>query len=185
MRSSIFKPRTRKCASCRNPFLTERKGQKVCGPDCGEKLAKAKREKEQAKREREEFRKRKDAIKPLSYFLKRAQNAVNKYVQLRDREHPCISCGTWDSPEWHAGHFVSVGASSALRFDPANIHRQCAKDNVFLGGNQTNYEIRLIAKIGPQEVERLKTAQRLKVWTREELGAIYDEFRARIKEFKD
>lgn len=45
----------------------------------------------------------------------------------------------------------------------------------------TAYEVRLIAKIGKAEVERLKTAPKEKKWTREELKAIRDTYRAKLK----
>ena len=114
-----------------------------------------------------------------------AEKAVNAFVRERDRDQPCISCGTNDAAEWHAGHWKSVGANSALRFDPANIHRQCDQCNVFKGGNANEYEIRLPARIGQAEVDRLKHAPRVRKWTREECQAIEQEFKSKLKELRE
>jgi len=134
-----------------------------------------------AKRERKQTREQILNLKPLSYWYKRVEKQLHPWIRLRDEEQPCISCGTWDTPEWHAGHFIPVGRSSYLRFDPDNIHKQCQQCNIHKGGNQTQYEIRLTAKIGPEAVERLKTAPRSRDWTREELEALEKDYKVKLK----
>jgi hypothetical protein len=176
--------KTTKCKQCRAPFIKFRMEQKTClNPECLVKQGRieaTKRQAKEARAQRAETKARLLELKPLQYWLKRAEKAVNAFIRERDRDQPCISCGTADSPEWHAGHFIPATAH-ATRFDPACIHKQCAKCNVFLGGNQTNYEIRLIAKIGQAEVDRLKNSPRARKWTREECRAIEVEFRERLK----
>ena len=158
----------------------------VCDWECGhalivkQRLDKAEKE---AKAERKQIRERKEALKPLQYFLKRAQKAVNAYVVARDHDKPCISCGTWDAQAWHASHFISVGASSALRFDTErNIFKSCSQCNTHLSGNLVPYETALRDRIGADKVEALKTAPRGYKWTREELLVIESEAKAKLKE---
>lgn len=173
----------RKCRQCREPYHPLRPMQVACSPACALKLAARKRGKEEAKAakvERAQIRVRKAELKPLQYWLKRAEKACNAYIRERDKGLPCISCGVADSPEWHAGHFIPATAH-AIRFDPANIHKQCAKCNVFLGGNQTNYELRLAARIGQSEVDRLKNAPRARKWTREECQGVEAQYKAMAK----
>lgn len=171
----------KKCRYCKTLFTPTMPMQIVCGIECAKAIAKKKREKVEKANDRQ----RKEELKPLQYWLKRTEKAVNAFVRERDREQPCISCGTNDAAEWHAGHWKSVGANSALRFDPANIHRQCDQCNVFKGGNANEYEIRLPARIGQAEVDRLKHAPRLRKWTREECQAIENEFKAKLKELRE
>lgn len=143
--------------------------------DCAVKIAekrRAKAEEDKRKAERKELRERKQALLPIQHFLKKTERAVHAYIRERDREQPCISCGTWDTPEWHAGHFIPVGRKASIRFDYSNIHKQCQQCNTHFGGNQANYEMRLTPKIGAEEVERLKCAPIEKKWTREELAGI-------------
>lgn len=171
----------KKCRYCKTLFTPTMPMQIVCGIECAKAIAKSKREKVEKANDRQ----RKEELQPIQYWLKRAEKAVNAFVRERDREQPCISCGTNDAAEWHAGHWKSVGANSALRFDPANIHRQCDQCNVFKGGNANEYEIRLPARIGQAEVDRLKHAPRVRKWTREECQAIEQEFKAKLKELRE
>ncbi len=175
------------CKYCKQPFVPERPGAIVCSVPCAIGLAEKKREKavlEGVREMQRQVKARREAIQPLQYWLKRAERAVNAYVRERDREQPCISCGTFDAETWHAGHWISVGASSALRYDLANINRQCRQCNWFEGGRSADYEARLPAKIGQAEVDRLKHAKRERKWTREECQQIEAEFKAKTKELK-
>ena len=171
----------KKCRYCKTLFTPVLPMQVVCGIECAKAIAKKKREKVEKANDRQ----RKEELQPIQYWLKRAEKAVNAFVRERDREQPCISCGTNDASEWHAGHWKSVGANSALRYDLSNIHRQCDQCNVFKGGNATEYEIRLPARIGQAEVDRLKHAPRLRKWTREECQAIEQEFKLKLKELRE
>ena len=82
---------------------------------------------------------------------------MNRYVRLRDAGAGCISChlpATWGG-QWHASHFRSVGAASAVRFNLWNIHKACSPCNAHKGGNIHEYRPRLIAKIGAEKVDWL------------------------------
>lgn len=107
---------------------------------------------------RNALRQRGLAVKPLSYWMKKAQVAVNKYIRLRDSGLPCISCGrsaSWHG-QWHASHFRSVGSASSLRFNTKNIHKACSICNTHLSGSIMNYRPALIEKIGYNAVEALE-----------------------------
>lgn len=181
----------KKCRNrwCKQEFVPDRPLQTVCSPKCAQDLIEQRKVKEDAKRAKEtraQIMERKLAVKPLQYWLKRAQKAVNSYCSARDLKagYGCITCGTRDAVAWTAGHWISVGASSATRFDPANIHLQCHQDNFFKGGLAQEYEARLPARIGQAEVDRLKNAKRERKWTREECQAIESEFKAKLKEIQ-
>lgn len=179
-----------KCKVCRQPFAKRSISHKACSVECSLILVDKDKERDRKRREatqRAEIRQSKLSIKPLQYWLKRAQKAVNDFVRARDLKagHGCITCGTHDAEEWHAGHWISVGASSALRFDPANIHLQCRQDNFFGGGKAQEYEARLPARIGQAEVDRLKHAPRNHKWTREECQSIEAEYKTKLKELTD
>lgn len=57
---------------------------------------------------------------------------------------------------WDAGHYRSRGSASHLRFNLLNIHKQCVKCNRFNSGNAVDYRIRLIKRIGEDNVIRLE-----------------------------
>lgn len=185
----VIKVKRCKAPGCDNDFFPVRPLQKACSPTCALAMvaaANAKKAKAVAKVERKETKAKLEELKPLQYWLKRAQAVVNAFRRTEDLQagHGCITCGTHDAEEWHAGHWISVGASSATRFDPKNIHLQCRQCNYFGAGRAQDYEARLPARIGQEEVDRLKHAPRSKKWTREECRAIEQEYKAKLKELQ-
>ena len=110
--------------------------------------------------------------RPAHNGCERLNTAVNAYVRTRDDKEPCISCGRYHEGQYHAGHYRSTGSSPALRFDLANIHKQCMPCNTHLHGNLIPYRVNLIQKIGLAEVERLEGPQEPKKYTIDELKDI-------------
>ena len=82
-----------------------------CMADYGYAKSIAKRDKDK----RIELRQAKERIKPKSEHARELQTLVNKYVRLRDKGRPCISCEKPDdgSHQRHASHYRSVGACSS------------------------------------------------------------------------
>lgn len=184
MKRSAFKPQAtiqaKTCAWCREDFFPARPMQKVCGPICGLNVARKKREKVEAAEHREKLAE----SKPLAHWLDLTQRVVNSYIQARDAGRPCISCGTTNSREWDAGHFLSRGARPELRFDPANIALQCASCNRHKGGNQAQFRAGLIERIGLAAVESLEGPHPAAKFTRESLAAIRKDFSAKARQLK-
>ncbi len=147
-------PKQRKCCvkACRTPFLPSAPFVTWCGPECAVIVAMQR----VAKQNRKDDRARKVALKTRQEWLKEAQAAFNAFVRERDRNEPCISCGRFHAGSYDAGHYRSVGAQPALRFDETNVHKQCVPCNQHNGGNVVEYRIRLIAKIGREAVELLE-----------------------------
>jgi hypothetical protein len=189
-----WKPKQRKCkvSTCRTPFMPQHPFQKWCGLDCAAVLGlaavKKKKEREQSeqrkkeKAERAERKAKLEKHRPLSHFEKRAERACNDYCRTRDEDDPCISCGTYQSVAWQAGHYLSVGAHPTLRYNPDNIHKQCYECNVPKSGNQAAYRIGLVAKIGVSRVEALEAWHPPVKMTREACLQIEAEFRRLLKE---
>ena len=135
-----------------------------------------------AKRDRE----RRMEVKPLSYWMKRAQAAVNAYIRARDAGQPCISCGKPDdgSHQRHASHYRSVGGHPELRFCELNIWASCSVCNNWLSGNLVPYREALIAKIGVEKVEWLEGHHEPKRYRKEDYQAIEAEYKAKLKELQ-
>lgn len=152
----------KKCKCCKAMFTPSKPLQAVCGPECGIAMAQQKRALKQAKEqaaERKETRAKLEQLKSRADWAKEAQAEVNKYVRLRDAHMGCASCdkpASWDG-QWHASHFRSVGAASAVRFNLWNIHKACSVCNNWKSGNLSDYEPRLRAKIGDAKVDWLRT----------------------------
>ncbi len=108
------------------------------------------------RRARRDTKLRKDKAKTLSQWLNEAQAVVNSYVRLRDIDKPCICCDRHHQGQYHAGHFLSRGAHPELRFNLWNIHKQASYCNSYKSGNQQQYRIKLVEKIGQDKVDWLE-----------------------------
>lgn len=180
------KPKERKCKvrDCCNYFIPRSTMHTVCGPVCASKLVRDKREREEANRlkaQRKADRERKQEQKPLSYWAERAQKQVNRYVRVRDRGKPCISCGTPWKPNFQAGHWLTTRARPELRFHLDNIAGQCVQCNLFKSGNQQLYRVSLAERIGVDRVEALEGPHSLPRWRRED----YQRIEAQFKQMAD
>jgi hypothetical protein len=175
-------PKLRTCP-CGNKFTPKNSLHKACCLEGSIEVAKTARkrlETKQAKVQRQEVRKAKERLKSRSDWIKDAQKAFNAYIRARDASLPCISCGSFTG-KINAGHYRSTAAAPHLRFDPANVHKQCEKCNSYLSGNLVEYRINLIKKIGLQAVERLESDQTPRKWGVEELKSIRNEYRLKLK----
>ena len=179
-----FKPREKTCKACGNRYMPVKPMQKVCGPLCAIQFAqseRAKKERKQAAQERAEARRR---LKTRADYMREAQAAFNSYIRLRDANRPCISCGRFHEGQNHAGHYLSVGANPALRFEPLNVWKQCAPCNTYLSGNAVNYRRALVELIGIEKVEWLEGPHEPQKYTVDELIAIKKEYVAKRKELE-
>lgn len=148
-----FAVKTKACIVCGQEFVPRSSMATCCRPICAIRKVRAEKE-----AERKQHREKLQAIKKRSEWLAEAQAAVNRYVRLRDQEKGCISCPrppTWNG-QWHASHFRSTGAASAVRFHLWNIHKACSICNNHKSGNLSEYEPRLRALIGAEKVDWLR-----------------------------
>ena len=152
-----------------------------CSIECAEEFGKLKRIKERARERARDRRERLKAIKSRAKWLKEAQSAVNAVIRERDKDLPCISCGTVDSAQWDAGHYRSRGACPELRFHPDNIHKQCCVCNHHQGGNVVSYRVALIRKVGLAQVEWLEGPHEPAKYTIPELEQIILSNRALLR----
>lgn len=194
----MHKPARRKCKVCNEWFIPAYANIRWCCPEHGtiyalelrakEKVkAEAKRIKakhEAEKADRKLLAEKKKQVKPLSYFIKQAQQAFNEFIRYRDREDACISCGRHHEGQYHAGHFRTTGANPELRFNEDNCHRQCAPCNNHLSGNLIEYRPALIAKIGRARFDALMGPHEMPKWKREDYIRIRDVYRTKLKAMK-
>lgn len=180
-------PAKPKCKHCKAPATLKIQMANYCSVDCAYKRARqlqdrAKEEKE--RKAKQEHRQRKESLKSRSEWLRQAQTVFNQYIRMRDDKEPCISCQRHHQGQYHAGHYLTVGACPELRFNELNVHKQCSACNNHLSGNLINYRINLINKIGLAEVEKLEgPCEPLKLSV-DEIKALIAEYRGRVKNIK-
>lgn len=197
MRVAIKEPKQKTCKACGSKFRPSLSTQKACSVACALELAKRPENQKVARkaiadRERREIQARKEQLKSRSEHMREAQDLFNEWVRLRDAGQPCISCDSLPSDHdlitgsrWDAGHYRSVGACPELRFEPLNVHRQCVKCNRNLSGNAVEYRIRLVQRIGADQVAWLEGPHQARKYTIDDLKAIKAEYRAKIKALKE
>jgi len=186
----VFSTRpTGECRVCGKTFEKLRPLQGVCGLQCAKKRsAQIKKElKEQVKADRAEVVKRKEKLKPKSYWLKLAQTAFNKFIRVRDSGLLCISSAVRLVLEcvgggFDCGHFRSVGSAPHLRFNEDNAHGQSKHDNRYLSGNASEYRKGLIVRIGLERVEALESNNEAVKYSVDDLKAIATLYRAKAKD---
>ncbi|MDF3188046.1 recombination protein NinG [Pseudomonas paracarnis] len=181
------KPKTCKNPLCRASFVPQRLGQAVCSPKCALAVVEVKKTKEKkslALAGRREIKVRKEKLKTRADHAKDTQQAFNEWVRLRDADLPCVSCGRHHDGQYHAGHYRTVAANPAIRFEPLNVHKQCAPCNNHKSGDIVNYRIELVKRIGAEAVEWLEGPHEPKRYTVEQLKAMTAEYRAKTRELK-
>ncbi len=171
------------CSICSKPFPAQTTLHTICSPKCLLSRESVNRKAEKA--ERRETKRRLEAIKPRSHWMKEAQREFNKWIRARDAGLPCISCGRHHQGQHHAGHYLSTGARPELRFEPNNVHLQCAPCNVHLHGNLVNYRTGLVGRLGGAVVAALEGPHEPKHYSAEDLKAIRDKYRCLSKELQD
>jgi hypothetical protein len=176
--------KAKECDYCGNSFLPLRPTQKVCGPVCAGRKVRADKAKG-----KQELRARKAALKTIPDLIKEAQREFNAYIRLRDAGQLCVCCGRPLGEgdvggAYDAGHYRSTGSASHLRFDERNCHGQRKQCNRYGAGRAVDYRIGLIARIGLAEVEALEADNTPRKWTREELIAIRDTYKAKRRELE-
>ena len=167
--------KTRKCRACGAIYTQYQSFVTWCSPECGEVIAKkkvAKIKAEEAVIVRRADKVKREKLKSRSDWAREAQTAFNAWVRARDADRPCISCGRHHNGQYHAGHYLSVGARPELRYEPLNVWKQCSPCNTHLSGNVALYRVSLVQEIGAEKVEWLEGPHEPKKYTVDELKAI-------------
>ena len=202
--------KSRKCANpaCRSEFVPAfSTTQKVCKWQCGLAIKDQNHDKARkaiASQERVEHRERKEKLKTRSEYLHEAEKVVRDYRRTYELSigSGCISCGEsqesilsaqgWKTGgAFDAGHFLGKGARPELRLIPENIWLQCKGCNSgsymhARKGHTVSQGFRagLIDRIGLEAVEALEADHEPRKYTIDELKAIRDEYRAKLRALK-
>ena len=136
--------RNKKCPSCGNKFEPKRFAQQTCSPKCDRE------NKENKKKKKKERLKIIGVKKEISMPKKveKLQRIFNAAIRRRDKGKPCISCGKPYSPDFQAGHYISVGSNVNLRCCEINVNGQCKECNIDKNGNPKGCKLGLIKRYG-------------------------------------
>ena len=121
------------------------------------------------------MKKKKNNLKKLR---KKLETVCNRYIRLRDK-NICFTCGKFaEGHGYHAGHYIPKSICGVnLRYNELNIHGQCYRCNIHLGGYGAMYDQRMRSVYGEKVVNGL--------WAQKKPGAKWYEkdFLERIEYF--
>ena len=171
-----------RCKNCKELFTPVKFNQKYClEPDCVRVWVETEKEK-QWKQKKKQL---KDELQTLPELLKLAQITFNKYIRLRDKDKPCVSCEKPLGAKYDAGHYFSMGGHKAVTFDEDNVHGQCVTCNQYKHGNLLNYQIGIQQRIGADRLLELHSrAHNVKKYTKDELNEIIKRYKQKINDFQ-
>ena len=177
--------RRKRCVSCGKQYAPFNSLQKACSVSCAIRHSKKLKEESDAAI-KVLVKKKKDRIR-LSTLLGYTKTRVHKYIRLRDKHKPCISCGCEWSDDFDAGHFYPAGKYTSIKFDLHNINGQCIQCNRYKEGNFDEYSLNLPNRIGIANYNKLvkrakNSIKTIKKYDREELKQIQNEIKKKIRE---
>lgn len=148
------KLRKKKCRQCGNQFEPYTSLSMCCSVKCSLEYNRNKDEQLEKAVWVQKKKIMKEKLKSRSDWLKDLEREINAIVRLIDHDCFCISCGGHGKPQ--AGHYFTVKAHPALRFNLHNIHIQDYRCNVELSANITGYDDGLISVYGEEYYKYLK-----------------------------
>jgi DNA mismatch repair ATPase MutS len=137
---------------------------------------------------KEAIKKEKDKTK-LRYLITSTINWCHKYIRLRDKGKPCISCKQPYNKNHQAGHWKKAETYSNLKFDETNIFGQCIGCNIGKDGNVQLYGDNITERITTkqkQEIERkcLEYKSNGFHWDRQQLEEIREYYKEKYNKLK-
>lgn len=168
-----------RCKNCKEKFDQVRFNQKFClEPKCVKAWVAEAKDKDWKKTKK----KMQANIETVQELMKAAQVVFNKFIRIRDKDQPCISCGSKLENKFDAGHYFSSGGHKAVTFDEDNVHGQCVACNQWKHGNLIQYQIGIEQRIGGERLMQLheKAHQSVK-YSREDLRDLIATYKQKIK----
>lgn len=158
-------------------------------PEGNARIKKAELKATKPRRELEKAQKERKQTNTLQNLLQSVVNSCHKYIRLRDKYKPCISCGANWNEHFQSGHFYKAELYSSLKFHPKNINGQCRVCNLHKDGNFEGYRKGMIERYDLKFVQNLeKDARKDKSepfkWDREQLREERTVYNQMIKELE-
>lgn len=150
--------KSKKCKTkgCKNEFIQYNSLTSLC-VECAIEKSKKIVSKKHKKEEKERKKKYKENTKTYTQKVNEVKKVFQSWIRKRDENLPCISCGaTFSNPFWHGGHYKKAEIYRGVIFNELNVNKQCAKCNIFLNGNESNYRQGLVRRYGIEKVEQLE-----------------------------
>jgi hypothetical protein len=168
-----------RCKNCKEKFEPIRFNHKYCLKDECVRAFVAETKEKMWKQTKVKM---KNELKTTSDWMKAAQIVFNKFIRIRDKNQPCISCDSKLGVKFDAGHYFS-SVHKAVTFDEDNVHGQCVACNQYKHGNLLNYQIGIEKRIGADRLLTLhEKAYQTRKYSADELKEIIKTYKQKIKD---
>jgi hypothetical protein len=98
----------------------------------------------------------KEKLKTLSDYKNDLQKEINTIVRLIDNGHPCIATKSFGG-KMNAGHYISIGSNSTIRFHLENIWLQSEHSNMWKSGDTLRYQEGIVELFGKDYLDHLNS----------------------------
>ena len=125
----------------------------------------------------------------LSSAKKKAWSTLSLWIRTKDSINgycTCKTCG-WTGPinTMQAGHWIPKAQGNSIYFEENNIHVQCYRCNINLGGNGPEYFTYMLRTYGQDELDRLKTLAKTSVKFKiHDYQRMESEYKEKLKAFE-
>ncbi len=173
-------------SECDKTYAKRNMQHKTCSWQCAIAYTKEVKEKRIAKEKKkgvDEFNQN-----DKKWLKKQARIYCHKYIRLRDKDLPCVSCGCQynELNTLQAGHFKNDGNHAMVRYNEDNLAGQCVRCNMHKGGEEKRYEVELRRRIGDARVDHiLSIAFDVKSYSVVELKEIIDTYKSKIRDLDE
>lgn len=123
-------------------------------------------------------------VEGTTQLEKAARIIFQKWIRERDKNLPCISCGTYVANQFDGSHYHKAEIYSGLIFNEMNVHKSCSYCNKELAGNLVNYRIGLVKRYGEdyaKQLDEMAVTGRKYTYTRSQLIDIANKYKMKLK----
>ena len=124
----------------------------------------------------------------LGKVKKRLWSWFSKYIRMKYSDDngycKCVTCGMVNHyTSMHAGHFIARAQGNACYFEEDNVHVQCYRCNINLGGNGPEYYPFMVETYGEERVHELRELSKTtRKFTVNDLLEMEAEYKQKVKE---
>jgi len=126
-------------------------------------------------------KKHKNSFKTLKNKL---WKICSQYIHERDK-NKCFTCGKHCvGRDCQTGHYIPMALCNfILKYNIDNLHIQCSRCNIWLGGNGARYHIEMVKKYGQEFVDNLwKLNVPVIKWEEEDYKRMIEYYKLKLKE---
>ena len=136
------------------------------------------------------YNQRKIMAKKLTPLKNKLWKIISEYIRRKYADEnemvSCVTCGHYAHiSKMQAGHFIPQAQGNSVRWLEDNIHPQCFRCNMNLGGNGAEYYPFMIATYGQARVDEIRALSRKTIkLTVDDYEELIEEYSSKLNRLK-